>query len=215
MTVGILLAAGAGSRFGGDKLLAPLHGKPLVLHALDALRPAVTEVIAVVRPGSERLAAVLMQAGARVVVCDQAAGGMGHSLACGARLAPADSNLLIALGDMPAIKPDTITRLIAALDADASIVVPRHHGRRGHPVGFAARFVPRLRELTQDRGARSILQNNADAVLEIPVDDAGVVTDVDTVTDLEHVSERQAGTQSSGSLETPWRRGIRTQKTPP
>ena len=51
MTVAILLAAGAGSRFGGDKLLAPLHGKPLVLHAVDAMRAAVTEIIAVVRPG--------------------------------------------------------------------------------------------------------------------------------------------------------------------
>ena len=88
MTIGILLAAGAGTRFGGDKLLAPLHGKPLVLHAVDALRAAVAEIIAVVRPGDADLAAVLTQAGVRVAVCDQAAAGMGHSLACGARLVP-------------------------------------------------------------------------------------------------------------------------------
>ena len=55
MTIGIMLAAGAGSRFGGDKLLAPLHGRPLVLHAVDALRPAVTEIIAVVRPGDGKV----------------------------------------------------------------------------------------------------------------------------------------------------------------
>ncbi|WP_448508713.1 nucleotidyltransferase family protein [Immundisolibacter sp.] len=189
MTVGILLAAGAGSRFGGDKLLAPLHGKPLVLHAVDALRPAVTEIIAVVRPGSEPLTAVLTQAGTRVMVCEQAAGGMGHSLACGARLVPAHTNLLIALGDMPAIAPDTIARVIAALDAGATIAVPCHHGRRGHPVGFAARLVPMLRELTQDQGARSVLLANAEAVLEIPVDDPGVLADVDTVADLARVAD--------------------------
>lgn len=198
MTVGILLAAGAGSRFGGDKLLAPLHGKPLVLHAIDALRPAVTEIIAVVRPGSESLSAVLTQAGVRVAVCEQAAHGMGHSLACGAWLAPADTNLLIALGDMPAVTPDTIARVIAALDAGATIAVPCHHGRRGHPVGFAARLVPILRELTQDQGARSVLRESADAVREIPVDDPGVLTDVDTPQDLEQLSESRTETKQTG-----------------
>ncbi len=189
MTVGILLAAGAGSRFGGDKLLASLHGKPLVLYALDALRPAVTEIIAVVRPGNEPLMALLTQAGARVAVCDQAAEGMGHSLACGVQLAPADTNLLIALGDMPAIAPDTIARVIEALDAGATIAVPCHLGQRGHPVGFAARLVPMLRELTRDQGARGVLRDNADAVLEIPVDDPGVLADVDTAADLERAAD--------------------------
>jgi molybdenum cofactor cytidylyltransferase len=116
---------------------------------------------------------------------------------------------------MPAVAPHTIARIIAALDAGAAIAVPCHHGRRGHPVGFTARFVPQLRELTQDRGARSILHNNVDAVLDIPVDDAGVVTDVDTATDLEQVSQRHAGTPSGGLSETPWRTRHPDTKTPP
>lgn len=215
MTVGILLAAGAGSRFGGDKLLALLHGKPLVLHALDALRPAVTEVIAVVRPGSERLATLLVQAGARVAVCDEASHGMGHSLACGARLAPADTNLLIALGDMPAVTPDTIARVIAALDAGATIAVPCHRGRRGHPVGFAARLVPMLRVLTQDQGARSVLLANAEAVLEIPVDDPGVLADVDTPVDLERLSERRPGTEKTRRRKQSGEAKSGHKKTPP
>jgi len=189
VTVGILLAAGAGSRFGGDKLLAALHGKALVQHAIDALRPAVTDMIAVVRPGSAQLTALLAQAGARIAVCEEAAHGMGHSLACGARLVPAGTNLLIALGDMPHIAPDTIARLIAALDAGAQIAVPCHLGRRGHPVGFAARLVPMLQRLTQDQGARSVLLAHADAVLEIPVDDPGVLADVDTAADLARAAD--------------------------
>jgi molybdenum cofactor cytidylyltransferase len=210
VTIGILLAAGAGTRFGGDKLLAPLHGKPLVLHAVDALRAAVAEIIAVVRPGDADLAAVLTQAGVRVAVCDQAAAGMGHSLACGARLVPPDCDVLIALGDMPAVAPPTVARIVAALEAGAAIAVPCHQGRRGHPVGFAARFVPRLRALTRDQGARSMLRSNADAVREVPVDDAGVVVDVDTVTDLQRVSARDAQTQPGGPSQTPGRRGLRT-----
>ena len=203
MTVGILLAAGAGSRFGSDKLLAPLHGTPLVLHALCALRPAVTEIIAVVRPGNTQLVALLTQVGARIAVCEQAANGMGHSLACGARLVPADTNLLIALGDMPAIAADTIARIIAALDGGAAIAVPCHHDRRGHPVGFAARLVPTLQALTQDQGARGVLVANADSVLEIPVDDPGVLADVDTPRDLERLSHSRSAQAQTGCGNTP------------
>lgn len=202
MTIAILLAAGAGSRFGGDKLLAPLHGKPVVLHAVDALRAAVTEIIAVVRPGDADLAALLTRAGARVTVCDQAAAGMGHSLACGARLAPPDGDVLVALGDMPAVAPYTVARIVAALDAGAAIAVPCHRGRYGHPVGFSARFVPQLRALTRDQGARSILRSNVDAILEVPVDDAGVMADVDTVTDLVRVSQHYAAAQPDGPSAT-------------
>ena len=180
MTVAILLAAGAGSRFGGDKLLAPLHGKPLVLHAVDALRAAVTEIIAVVRPGDADLAAVLTQAGVRVAVCDQAAAGMGHSLACGARLVPPDCDVLVALGDMPAVTPHTIARIVASLDAGAATSVPCHQGRRGHPVGFSSRLVPDLLSLTGDHGARRVVLENASSVQEIDVDDPGVLLDVDT-----------------------------------
>lgn len=180
MTIAILLAAGAGTRFGGDKLLAPLHGKPLVLHAVDALRAAVTEIIAVVRPGDADLAAVLTQADVRVAVCDQAAAGMGHSLACGARLVPAGSDVLVALGDMPAVRSATIGRVRAALATGASIAVPCHDGQRGHPVGFSSRLVPDLQSLTGDHGARRVVLENASSVQEIDVDDPGVLLDVDT-----------------------------------
>jgi molybdenum cofactor cytidylyltransferase len=189
VTIAILLAAGAGTRFGGDKLLAPLHGKPLVLQAVDALRAAVTEIIAVVRPGDTDLAAVLTQAGARVAVCEQAAAGMGHSLACGARLAPPDCNVLVALGDMPTVAPHTVARIIAALEAGAAIAVPCHQGRRGHPVGFASRLVPDLQSLTGDHGARRVLLENAVSVQEIEVDDPGVLLDVDTRCALRQVMQ--------------------------
>jgi molybdenum cofactor cytidylyltransferase len=183
-TVGILLAAGAGTRFGGGKLLAPLHGKPLVLHALAALQTAVDGVIAAVRPGDDALHAILREAGAQVLVCPRAADGMGHSLADAARQVPAGCSVLVALGDMPAIQQDTIRRLRAALDAGAALVVPVHRGWRGHPVGFAAGFVPALTALDGDQGARALLQRHQAEVLAVPVDDAGIVTDIDTPADL-------------------------------
>lgn len=183
-TVGILLAAGAGTRFGGGKLLAPLHGKPLALHALAALQAAVDDVIAVARPGDDDLHAALRGAGARVVVCPQAADGMGFSLACAARQTPAGHNVLVALGDMPAIQPHTVRLLRAALDAGAGIVAPTYQGRRGHPVGFLAGFVPTLASLDADQGARALLRMNADQVQEVAVEDAGILADIDTPADL-------------------------------
>ena len=187
--VGILLAAGAATRFGGDKLLAPLHGKPLALHALAALLPAVDQVIAVVRPDTDTLADLLRRAGARVVECPQAGDGMGHSLACGARLVPAAAAVLVSLGDMPAIRTETVRRVRRAVAAGATIAAPTYRGRRGHPVGFAAAVLAELSDLQGDQGARAVLQRHAARVQEVPVDDAGILCDVDTAADLSVIAD--------------------------
>lgn len=183
-TVGILLAAGAGRRFGGDKLLAPLHGRALVLHALSPLQATVDQVIAVVRPDAGALAELLEHAGAQVVESAQAHLGMGHSLACAARHAPEPADVLVSLGDMPVIQPDTIRRLRQTLENGAAIVVPTLHGRRGHPVGFASRLRASLACLQGDQGARAVLLRHAAQVQEIAVDDAGILRDIDTPDDL-------------------------------
>jgi molybdenum cofactor cytidylyltransferase len=195
-TVGILLAAGAGRRFGDGKLLAPLHHRPLVLHALTALLPAVDQVIAVVRPGAGALADLLEQAGAQVVECPHAHLGMGHSLACGAQHVPTPAALLVALGDMPALRTDTVRRVRRALADGAAIAVPTHQGRRGHPVGFAAAVQAELGRLHGDQGARAVLQQHAARVQEIPVDDTGILCDVDTPADLSAVADGELSATS-------------------
>lgn len=189
-TVGILLAAGAGTRFGGGKLLAPLHGQPLVLHALATLQGAVDEVIAVVRPGDEALHAVLRDAGARLVLCERAADGMGVSLARAAREVPAGHQVLVALGDMPAVAPPTVRAVRDALDVGAGIAVPVHRGRRGHPVGFGSALLAELARLDGDQGARALLTRHGDRVRELAVDDDGVLLDIDTAQALLAVAAR-------------------------
>src|SRR6266581_7268336 len=75
--IGILLAAGSGSRFGGDKLSARLDsGLPLGVAALHTLIPAVDAAVAVMRPGGDALAVSLREAGARVTICEAANAGM-------------------------------------------------------------------------------------------------------------------------------------------
>ena len=182
--VGILLAAGSGSRFGGEKLLAALpDGTPVGVAALEHLAPAVDAVVAVVRAQDTVLAAALAARGARVSVCPGAEQGMGASLAWGIRAAPVAAGWLIGLADMPWVQPATAARVVDALRAGASIAAPGRQGSRGHPVGFAADRYPDLVALSGDEGARAVLLRYP--VTLIDSEDAGILRDVDTRQDLE------------------------------
>src|SRR6185295_14306639 len=99
--VGILLAAGRGLRFGGDKLLADLSGESIGVVACRNLLAAVPGVIAIVRPNDDALAAVLEATGARVIRCGNADQGMGASLACGVQSTIGAKGWLVTLADMP------------------------------------------------------------------------------------------------------------------
>ena len=182
--VGVLLAAGSATRFGGDKLLAPLaDGTPVGVAALRNLAAAVDVALAVVRPGDDALAAVLEANGARVTVCPRAAEGMGASLAWGVRAAPLAAGWLIALADMPWIQTVTIARVVDALRAGAPIVAPTWRDSRGHPVGLSSRFFGELSALSGDEGAKAILRRHRATL--IATEDAGVLRDIDTPQDLE------------------------------
>ncbi|MGH8619935.1 MAG: nucleotidyltransferase family protein [Burkholderiales bacterium] len=182
---GILLAAGSGSRFGGDKLLAVLpDGTPLAVAAVRALHAVLPEVIAVVRPGDTRLAAVLAAEGVRVIECPNAATGMGASLAWGVKHAPAAEGWVVGLGDMPFVQPQTVAMVAAVLAAGAALAAPVYQGRRGHPVGFTAAYRAALAALSADAGARDILTDAGAALTLIEVDDPGLLRDVDVPADL-------------------------------
>jgi molybdenum cofactor cytidylyltransferase len=182
---GVLLAAGAARRFGSNKLLHPLDGgPPLALAALANLRSAVPRVIAVVRPRQTQLAQRLRAAGATVIECAHAEDGMGASLACGVQAACDAAGWIVALADMPYIRPDSIAKVAAALAAGAAIAAPAYQGRRGHPVGLDQAYRRQLEALRGDEGARALLEQNRDSVTLIDVDDPGVCRDIDTPDDL-------------------------------
>jgi len=182
---GILLAAGASKRFGSDKLLHPLNGQaPVALTALANLRAAIPHVIAVVRPGVPVLEHRLSEAGATVILCANANEGMGASLATAVGASGDVAGWVIALADMPYIRPDTIGKIAASLAEGAAIVAPAYRGERGHPVGLSARFRAQLEALRGDEGARSVLKENAGLIKLIEVDDPGVCRDIDTLDDL-------------------------------
>lgn len=188
--VGILLAAGRATRFGGDKLLAPLvdgapdvpPGTPIGVAAARHLVAALPESIAVVRPGDTRLSAALSVTGLRVVECERADEGMGASLACGVAATREAEGWIIALADMPWIAASTIAKVVAALSDGSDIVAPIHRGVRGHPVGFGRRHYAALAALRGDTGARAVIERERVTLIEVT--DTGVVRDVDLPADL-------------------------------
>jgi molybdenum cofactor cytidylyltransferase len=183
--VGLLLAAGSASRFGSDKLLHLLpDGEPIAVTAARHLLAAVPECIAVVRSLGHPLAAKLREIGCRVEECARADEGMGVSLAHAARAAGPGRNFLVALADMPFIRPSTIVAVRDAMDSGAKLVAPYFRARRGHPVGIAAEFYEQLIALEGDAGARALLEAHAGEIRKIPCGDIGVLRDIDTPGDL-------------------------------
>jgi molybdenum cofactor cytidylyltransferase len=179
--VGILLAAGQGSRFGGGKLLASLgDGTPVGIRSARRLRAVLDEVVAVVKPGDDALAGMLLAEGCRVEVCADATLGMGRSLAHGVRSTADADGWIVALADMPLIDATTIVRIADALRSGALIAAPVFRGQRGHPVGFAGALGLRLGALTGDAGARDIVRQEIARLQSIEVDDPGVLADIDT-----------------------------------
>jgi molybdenum cofactor cytidylyltransferase len=184
--VAILLAAGSATRFGSDKLLHLLpHEVPIAVQAARHLRAVFGDgVLAVVRPDARALAGLLRREACQVVVCDNAAEGMGASLACAVRAAGAAGGYLVALGDMPFVRASTIAAVRDALAGGAPLAAPFFHARRGHPVGIAGGFRAELEALKGDEGAKGLLARHADKLIKIPVGDPGVIRDIDIPGDL-------------------------------
>lgn len=181
----ILLAAGASRRFGSDKLLADLGGEPMVVRAALNLVAAGMPVLSVVRDAAGPVARALGGIpGVAITACPEAGLGMGRSLAWGVAAVRSADAWLVALGDMPEVDPDTIRRLIRALRAQASMVAPEYAGVRGHPVGFAHRWVSELLALQGDQGARGLLTSHPEHLWRVPVQDPGVLRDLDHPKDL-------------------------------
>ena len=184
MIAGIVLAAGAGTRFGGRKQLAPLEGRPLLEHALAAMAAApVDERIVVLGAYADEIRATVDLHGVRPVVCDGWEEGIGASLRTGLdSLSPATDAIVVTLGDQPRISARAIAAVIAARGGDAQAVRATYGGEPAQPVLVERELFPELRALRGDVGAREVLRGAR--VRDVPCDGLGDPCDVDTRADL-------------------------------
>lgn len=187
MIAGLVLAAGAGSRFDGPgpKLLALLNGRPLVEHAIAAAcaAPELERVVVVV--GADPLDGVDF-ARAEKVVCGDWSSGQSASLRCGVKALREAERILVTLGDEPLVSPAAIA-LMAEQPGGARAT---YNGRPGHPVVLGREQIEAISSLTGDHGARELLAGG----LLVECSDLGSGMDVDTTADLEAIRhEARAG----------------------
>ena len=150
--VGVLLAAGFSTRFGANKLLHCLNdGTPLAIAAARNLIQGIPLAVAVIGPGNDPLGELIEREGLDVVVNDRAGEGMGTSLAYGVKATSEAMGWVIALADMPFIRPATIRSLAERMQGGAIIAAPTHGQRHGHPVGFARSLYSELSRLKGER----------------------------------------------------------------
>ncbi len=189
----IVLAAGAGRRFGGRKLTATFEGRPLIAGALDAAFAAPARGVILAIGDDPELARIALdhaqaqgrEADLRVIVVADAAEGMGASLRAAVAALPADADgVLIFLGDMPRIPPEIPRALVLAFQGGSDLVAPQAGDRRGHPVLFGRAYFPTLRTLTGDTGAQGLLAKAGMRLTLIDTPDTGVLFDVDRLGDL-------------------------------
>jgi molybdenum cofactor cytidylyltransferase len=181
----IVLAAGEGRRFrevagaDQDKLLADCTGRD------GSVRSVIEQVLVNLPAELEKRVLVTTEARPQAMRMAQAYGcevvsiestGMGDSIAAGVAACKDQDGWLIVLGDMPFILPSSVEPVVAQL-ADDCICVPVQEGEYGHPVGFGRQFGPGLMALSGDRGAKPLFAQGR--VVEVAVDDPGVLWDVD------------------------------------
>jgi molybdenum cofactor cytidylyltransferase len=184
LIAGLILAAGAGTRFGEEsKLLAPLDGHPLVEYAIRAQCDVeeLERIVIVLGARAAELCDQLDFGRAQPVVCEDWHTGQAASLRCGLRALEGADKVIVTLGDAPLVTPAVISRFIDEPGGTRAV----YEGRPGHPVVLETEQIRALETLTGDRGARDILDGG-------PTIECGELCsgrDVDTPDDLEAIRD--------------------------
>ncbi|RAO48126.1 Nicotine blue oxidoreductase [Micromonospora saelicesensis] len=199
MTAGLLLAAGAGRRYGRPKALVELDGEPLVRRAIRLLGDGgCAPVHVVLGAGAEEMPDLL---GAVPIRHDRWSDGLGSSLLRGLASLPADvPAAVVVLVDQPLLSPVAVRRVRTAYADGAVVAVATYAGRPGHPILLTRRTWPLLSGYALgDRGARDLLRDRSDLVVEVPCDDVGSPVDVDTPADLLRLRPLTGGSASGAA----------------
>ncbi len=189
----LVLAAGQARRMGANKLIQPLAGQPLVRHAVEAALASQAEPVILVT-GHQREAVEEALEGLDLLSVHNRnyAAGLSTSLKRGLAALPEGIDAaVVVLGDMPRISPKVIDRLIASFNPleGRAICLPTFQGKRGNPVLLGRQFFAEAQTIEGDQGARELLEEYAELVAEVPMDDAAILLDIDTPEALERARQ--------------------------
>ncbi len=202
MISAILLAAGESKRMGRPKQLLAWQGKTLLEHILESLLSSdVDEIILVLGHEADRIRSSLPALPITITINPDYRQGMASSLRRGlAAMDPASEAFLLCLADQPGIGPEimnTVIRTFRLADPRRGIVRPVYRGRRGHPVLIGAQYLKEALQLLQgDVGARQILLNHPEDILDVEMEGDVILKDIDTPEEYRAYA-KEAGTGGS------------------
>jgi len=186
--VAVVPAAGRSTRFGGGKLVVDLDGRTMLDRTLDCLLEAGAARVVVVAANPSELSTVLRLSDDRVrlVTNPEPDRGMFSSIQTGiaAIAAGLQSPTLVLPGDMPFVRVETVTAVAEAVTRSAVPVAPTFEGRRGHPVALPPSVIAALRAAAPEGSLKDALAGAGAHRMELPVNDPGILRDIDTRADL-------------------------------
>lgn len=188
----VLLAAGSGKRFGGDKLQHPVGGMPMIRHAcmLYAGLPFRNRIL-VVRPGDPVIADCGREFSFRILENPDHERGIGTSTAAGAKELLAEPEqpdaVLYGVSDQPYLSAQTVQLLADAFrEHPGSICIPVCGNRRGNPVLFPADLLQELAALDADTGGKAVIRKHEDRVFPVEIEKEREMKDIDYREEDEH-----------------------------
>jgi molybdenum cofactor cytidylyltransferase len=196
MTVGIILSAGESKRMGTPKQLLP-WGKTIILQQVidNAAASRLDKILLVLGSRAEEIAGkITLSPKTSIVVNHDFRQGMSSSVKCGVKNAPAGAEaFMLLLGDQPFISPTIINRVLDDYHNNThGIVIPVYEGKSGHPVIFNAKYRPELLAIA-DRGAKAVVNNHLNDILEVHLEAPEILNDIDTPQDYREAISRAEG----------------------
>ena len=188
----VLLAAGAGKRFGGNKLTAQVHGKPMYLWAMENIEEMKTELPAVVVTGTPEIVSAAEAKGMIAIFNGQPELGISLSIRLGIEAVIQEDRkvdgILFMVCDQPWLEKTTLVRLMS--EFDGGILALSYGELRGNPVIFSREYLKELSELSGDIGGRQVMARHRENVRFLEVNDEKELQDIDKREQIE-VIERQ------------------------
>lgn len=188
----VILAAGMSSRMGETKQLLRWAGRTLLDQVIENVRASgVSDIVLVLGHAAETIVKGIAARNLQVVVNTGYREGMGSSLRTGVSALPPEVDAaLICLADQPFVRPETLQLLVDRYrKSSAQIVIPMCKGFRGNPVLLDRSVFPEVMALSGDIGCRAIFGSHLEGIVKVPVEDLGVLLDVDSQEDFDRLKQ--------------------------